>query len=130
MKMRNNLKNSGPAALSLLLALACAVVFASGCGESSEEKRSDEEIRASAAAMDEQKLRERYELCRKRMEEKSEESGRIASKISAVPLEELQGETMRKLKEEYNAAEASLRRTGEVLEIYASELESRFRARQ
>lgn len=113
---------------SLTLCMSIAVfsmLIILGCGKIADENKPLNEVKAEAAEMDVEDLREMALAYKELIHANLEEVGKIKNKIKEIPLKEMFGEQAQELKQELGPVIKSISELKKRFWVYYSELKKK-----
>ena len=96
-----------------------------GCGKKADEKKPLNEVKAEAAEMDVDDLREMALEYKETIQANLEEVGKIKNKIKEIPLKEMFGDQAKKLRQELEPIIKSINELKQRFWVYYSELKKK-----
>ncbi len=96
-----------------------------GCGKTADETKPLSEVKAEAAKMDVDGLREMALKYKEAIQAKLEDAGKIKEELKGVPLTEMLGEKAKELKQELEPITKSINALKERFNVYYNELKKK-----
>ncbi len=111
-------------AMYIILAIFCmSIIF--GCGKKADENKPLSEVKAEAAEMDMNDLREMALKYKEAILAKLAEAGELKNELKEIPLKEMLGEKAKALKQELEPIMKSVNALKERFKIYYAELKKK-----
>ena len=116
--------NTGSSILSISIVIFSMFILF-GCGKNADESRPLSEVKAEAAEMNVDDLREMALLYKETIQDKLEEVNKIKNKIKEIPLKDMLGDQTKELKQELEPVIKSINDLKQRFFVYYSELKEK-----